>query len=645
MRPSDGLRRLSLVLIAGCLFHMMGCTAKPASDTATDSVVSSVPSSDLVLDPDSDGDRLTDSVEVIYGTDPNLNDTDDDGLGDYVEIALLHTDPLMADSDQNGILDRDEDHDSDGLSSGKELSIGTNPALVDTDGDEVTDEREVTVCSTDPISPDTDGDGLFDGKEMEFHTDPLVVESDVTLQIVADSVATLSMQTSATTAQTLRWSRVYDSFGLPSSMPGYGSGGYELRTSGTFSSATVTFDLDGFSGQPGIYRYDRQAFGLQLVPTVVKGTVATAVIEEQGIYLLLDQRRFFTAFPVINVATVDTDGDGIPDDYEEVMVWFNGIKVGSDRSKTDTDGDGVPDGQELTYVTQTVSANQVRIWAVPVKGDPTRVDTDGDGTEDAGDKAPFDWDVSQRDLAILCQALYYDKLPTDVPLDRLGDGVIRQVDEDFYGTASIAEMADWQLEYRFCSNGDAEKDRKYGGFCYGIFSNATNSVLVFRGSVGNQAASVATSRGDWYSNFFIYPFMDDPDGGLAEQTVQNLLRQGYADGRVFSITGHSRGGMLAQRAGVGLARNKQVDRVKQIVYFNGMGVVFTLLGQETKETYDQLKAVQDKVMGLRIDGDIVSNLGVHAVSQTTLSVAECAKQNYSVFGEHALCNFTAQFLR
>ncbi len=54
---------------------------------------------------DSDGDGLADDAELsVYGTDPEVGDTDDDGLPDGVEIEL-GTDPLEVDTDGDGFTD------------------------------------------------------------------------------------------------------------------------------------------------------------------------------------------------------------------------------------------------------------------------------------------------------------------------------------------------------------------------------------------------------------------------------------------------------------------------------------------------------------------------------------------------------------
>ncbi len=92
---------------------------------------------------DTDGDGLPDSVEAIYGTNPNNPDTDGDGYNDGAEVRTGH-DPL-----------------------------NPNPAAtLDSDHDGLTDNVECTVWHTDPFNPDSDGDGFSDGAEVKNGFDP-----------------------------------------------------------------------------------------------------------------------------------------------------------------------------------------------------------------------------------------------------------------------------------------------------------------------------------------------------------------------------------------------------------------------------------------------------------------------------------------
>ncbi|NHJ04569.1 MAG: hypothetical protein EAX90_07085 [Candidatus Heimdallarchaeota archaeon] len=114
---------------------------------------------------DYDGDHLDDLTENYLGTNPELIDTDSDQLSDWREIYCYKTDPT------------DSDTDDDGLTDGDEISTySTNPLDDDTDGDTIPDGEEVVAGSdgyvTDPNDTDTDGDGFDDAEEIAEGTDP-----------------------------------------------------------------------------------------------------------------------------------------------------------------------------------------------------------------------------------------------------------------------------------------------------------------------------------------------------------------------------------------------------------------------------------------------------------------------------------------
>jgi hypothetical protein len=65
-----------------------------------------------------------------------------------------------------------DDEDADGLTAAQEDELNTDPVLADTDGDGLTDGDEVNVHRTLPLIDDTDGDGVADGDEVAAGTNP-----------------------------------------------------------------------------------------------------------------------------------------------------------------------------------------------------------------------------------------------------------------------------------------------------------------------------------------------------------------------------------------------------------------------------------------------------------------------------------------
>ncbi len=88
------------------------------------------------------------------------------------------------------------DTDGDGLSDALETATGTDPAKADTDGDGISDGEEdvnlngvVDTGETDPRLKDTDGDGMPDGWEIRYGLDPLV--NDATQNADGDGYSNL----------------------------------------------------------------------------------------------------------------------------------------------------------------------------------------------------------------------------------------------------------------------------------------------------------------------------------------------------------------------------------------------------------------------------------------------------------------------
>ncbi len=123
---------------------------------------------------DTDGDDLSDALEVQNGTDLSLADTDRDGLTDGQEVTL-GLNPLQPDSDGDGMNDGWEyQHRNAGFDPAVDNAADLNQdndADADPDGDGASNQQE-SDAGTDPDNPDSDGDGIGDGTEIGQGTNP-----------------------------------------------------------------------------------------------------------------------------------------------------------------------------------------------------------------------------------------------------------------------------------------------------------------------------------------------------------------------------------------------------------------------------------------------------------------------------------------
>ena len=337
------------------------------------------PADDRVPAVDTDGDGLTDDVEIGLGTDPNDPDTDGDLLDDGVEVNVHGTDPLDADTDDGGVSD------------GTEVLIdGTDPLdpsddllpPVDTDGDGLVDDDEVAVYGTDPNNPDTDGDGLSDGEEVLVHlTDPLLPDTD-----------------GGTVSDGAEIANGTDPLDPSDDVPPSDTDGDGLLDADEVA-VYGTDPLDADTDDDGLTDGEEVLVHLTdpLNPDTDGGTVGDGVEVVNGTDPL---------DPSDDVPPSDSDGDGLLDD-DEVNIYL------TDPLNPDTDGDGLLDGEEvLVFLT-----------------DPLNPDTDGDGLldgEEGADHGTDPLDADTDDDGLLdgeeVDIHFTDPLDPDTDGDLLIDG-------------------------------------------------------------------------------------------------------------------------------------------------------------------------------------------------------------------------------
>jgi len=122
--------------------------------------------------PDSDMDGLHDDRELELGTNPLLGDTDGDGLWDGIEYEKTSFDPTVYDVNCAGII---SDVDNDNLNKCEEMQLLTNESSFDTDRDGIPDGLEI-IYGLNPNKNDRNDDNDFDGinnfNEVVMHRNP-----------------------------------------------------------------------------------------------------------------------------------------------------------------------------------------------------------------------------------------------------------------------------------------------------------------------------------------------------------------------------------------------------------------------------------------------------------------------------------------
>ncbi|GIW70573.1 MAG: hypothetical protein KatS3mg102_0115 [Planctomycetota bacterium] len=362
--------------------------------------------------PDADGDGIPDAVEIQIGTDPaqadDATDTDGDGIPDRVELAL-GLDPAVGDrdADDDGIADLDEpggfrdldgdgrlgildpDSDDDGLLDGTELgasAAGPLTPTADTDPSSFVPDAD-PLTTTDPLKADTDGDGIPDGWE-DLDRNGRVDPGETDPNDPGDAAAFDLTDTDGDGLPDL----VERANGLP---PLDADADDDGVPDGAEPSGLLDLDRDGAIGA---LDPDSDGDGL---PDGTELGIVLPVADPDGPGPMLGTDPLKKVFrPDLDPSTRthptlrDTDGDGVPDGWEDLD--RNGrVDAGETDPNdagdaaafdfTDTDGDGLPDLLELAHGLAPAEPDSDRDGVPDGEEPDALIDTDGDGRPGALD--------------------------------------------------------------------------------------------------------------------------------------------------------------------------------------------------------------------------------------------------------------------
>ncbi len=405
--------------------------------------------------PDTDDDGIPDDYEDANGLDKTMNDAagdlDSDNLSN-VDEYLAGTDPQDDDSDEDGINDGAESNTGIYVST---TDTGTNPLRSDTDSDGLNDLVETNTgtfvdtddTGTNPNLADTDNDGFSDGSEINSSSDPndetsvpagwsvrnatslVALNSIADTRALFDTPANIIAETNTSETTINFRDNAAGPFPDPRPFPVLGAQDLALDDYGLLASGSI------FISDPGIYTFgfnsdDGGGLFINGEPATVddrnRGSTTTlgAISLPYGNHVMEfvywergggAQVQLFVAkekgdkttepFDIANYELLETsfselldsDMDGLDDGFEEKFFGdlsegpdddfdMDGLTnleeadAGLDPSNDDSDGDGLLDGVE--------DGAGVFVSATQTGTSPFNPDSDDDGlldgVEDAG---------------------------------------------------------------------------------------------------------------------------------------------------------------------------------------------------------------------------------------------------------------------
>lgn len=589
---------------------------------------------------DTDGDGLLDYLEDYLGTDKENADTDGDGLSDYWEVRKIKTDPLKADTDGNGVEDGQEDADNDGLTNLAEIEMGTNPVKADTDEDGLNDGDEVYVHHTSPILSDTDGDGLLDGEEVTLDLSPI---RKFTKGIEKDCKRLFSQSLGKKYIDEL------------------------LRNANNKAIPSISGKIWGVLDSRVSIEPSTVVTG-QFEEAVVGNIINVVSSYEEPVEMKLTFSCFHSTWSKIKKYKIAQFKDG-------EIVYLNTKVIGNLVSATITEG-----GDYFVVDTANPKTKGVAVMAMAT-GDK---DTDYDGVPDSSDPKPNDNSfvatVNNKDFGITervsyavdyrsffsSATTYKSQLCKNAALYAQMAYGFTLVDEASGKTMNMSQLMQYQglshVEYKNLASSYSDDDVSayYIGHRTVTYNGVTKDIIVI-------AVKGTNERKEWYSNFDIgttTKFSNYPDWttsanhkgfDVAAVRIQKQVASyvsSYVSGsnqKVYFITGHSRGGAIANIIGASLTDKGNTaytytfaspnTTTKSATTCKGYKTIFNIVNKDDFVTYLPCNVWGFRRYGLEYKASIADNYekewedftGINDYNPDTLGMQDTIDEMGAVF--------------
>ncbi|MBE6533935.1 MAG: VWA domain-containing protein [Ruminococcaceae bacterium] len=267
------------------------------------------------------GIKTDTAIHGVYDQD-TTNDTDGDGLSDYIESEVLNLDYSKADSDGNGVSDDQEDSDRDGIPNLKEIESSL-------------------VCN----NPDTDGDGAPDGWEIDNNFDPFKYNESFTVATTLAVAGDTEISVNISELPGVYAGKPIVQSTTNESIKGmYGSIGEAIQYN-VSAAADIKFSSKEIekADDPVLMYFNPETNKVETIPVSISGDEATASITKYGNYALVDRTVFEDSGEWRDIIE-----DGSYTDIEIILVIDDSGSLGGDYGYDSANG-VFTDGKDPTH--------------------------------------------------------------------------------------------------------------------------------------------------------------------------------------------------------------------------------------------------------------------------------------------------------